>query len=149
MEHPVSYDVLAVQAQRREAAGLKPWAFNIGDDRFELPAEAPADLMPAIAELAEYLDGRGPDDPVPLKAATTMPTLIDALLGPDAERFKKHRLGLVDVAELVLTYLKETSGGSLGESAGSPASSPSTPKTSRPTSKRTTASRSRTTTKAR
>ncbi|MGH6656633.1 MAG: hypothetical protein ACRDVE_15695 [Actinocrinis sp.] len=148
----MSYDVLAVRAQRQEAAGVKPWPFHIGGDEFEFPAEVPDGMLAALADLAKFVDQikPGSNQSAPPELLTGLTKLKSQLLAPaDAERLESHQLSINDTADLLMTYFEQTFGGGLGESAASPSSSPPTPTTPRRTSKRTTKSTSRTTTAAR
>lgn len=149
----MSYDGNAARRQRQEAAGAKPWPFHFGEDHFEFPAEVPADLLPLLAQLAEFIDGQqesAPGAQVPKELVLALPDMLKQLLGPqDADRLAAHRLSIQDVGDLLMTYFEESFGGGVGESAGSPGSSPSEPKTPKPTSTRSTTSTSRTTTRAR
>lgn len=150
----MSYDVLAVRAQREEASGAKPWPFKFGIEEFELPAEPPADMLPILAELATHLDAQNDAGPqgakIPTQLVVALPNMLNMLLGDtDARRLATFRLSIQDVTTLLTTYLAESmGGGGLGESVPSPTSSPATPRTPRQTSKRTTGSRSSRTTAA-
>lgn len=151
----MSYDVLAVRAQREEAAGDPgPWKFTLGDAHFELPSEPPAEMLPQLAELAQFLDKAEGQTEMDASQAvgvmTALPKLLDELLGEDdAARLRAFRLSIQDVTGLLTTYMAErVGGGGLGESQPSPTSSPPTPRTQRRTSKRTTGSTSRRTTAA-
>jgi hypothetical protein len=147
----MSYDGLAARRQRQEAAGAKPWPFHFGEDHFEFPAEVPAELLPLLGQLAEFIDGAAQDGKqdgaVPKELVLALPSMLEHLLGKqDAQRLAAHRLSIQDVGDLLMTYFEESFGGGVGESAGSPGSSPGEPKTPKPTSARATKSTSRTTT---
>jgi len=130
------YDVDAERARRTEAAGGPDWPFKFGGKKWTLPRELPFEMI-------EKVEGLG---------NTFTPEVVSVvfrqLLGKQVSTFPFGSMSVQDMLSLFNRYQNEVSV-SLGESETSPSSSGSTATPSKPTSKRPTASRSRTSTKAR
>ena len=137
------YDVLAVRAQRAEAAETtpEPFVFRLGKKRYTWPAELPAGALELVGELQSVTDDLSP------KAAAAMAKLLRVLSGAQAEELLSA-LSINDLAAMLPKYIEKVSGSGLGESSESPESSPDTPRPPRRTSSRRTGSTSSTTTAA-
>lgn len=135
------YDVLAVRAQRAEAAEVapEPFTFRVGKLRYTWPAELPAGALELVGELQAVTDDLSP------AAAAAMAKLLRVLSGDLADELLVV-LSINDLAAMLPKYIEKVSGSRLGESPESPESSPDTPKPRRRTSGRRTGSTSSTTT---
>jgi hypothetical protein len=134
----LTYNIDAERARRAEAAGGTHWPFEFGGTEYRLPREIPFGVAGSLEELSTG------DKP----ALFAMQAALQDLLGEQAEHFPFKQLSLPDFEGVFEAYFTEL-GTSPGESQGSPASSATTATPSKQTSKRSTASRSRTSTKAR
>lgn len=135
----MTYDIDAERARRAEAAGGTHWFFKLGGAEYQLPREIPFGIAGSLEELTSG------DKP----ALFAMQAALKDLLGKEqAKRFPFETLSLPDFEGVFEAYFTEL-GTSPGELQGSPASSATTATPSKRTSKRSTASRSRTSTKAR
>lgn len=135
----MTYDVDAERARRAEAAGGTHWPFKFGGIEYQLPREVPFDIA---AGLETLMTG---DEP----ALIAMHNALRELLGKQqAKQFPFGTLSLPDFEGIFEAYFSDL-GTSPGESQGSPTSSAPTATPSKRISKRATASRSRTSTKAR
>lgn len=130
------YDINAERARRLEAVGGEHWPVKLDGKTYNLPREIPMELAEKLNEL-KATDG-----------AEGIREILRIILGDQAETFPFSRLSPQDLAALLDTYMTDI-GASLGELQGSPDSSAPTATPSKRTSKRSTASRSRTSTKAR
>jgi len=134
----MTYDVDAERARRAEAAGGTHWPFTYGGTEYQLPREVPLEIAKDLEALTA---GEEP-------ALFAMQKALKGLLGKQAKQFPFETLSLPDFEGIFEAYFTEL-GTSPGESQGSPTSSAPTATPSKRTSKRATASRSRTSTKAR
>jgi len=134
----MTYDVDAERARRAEAAGGTHWSFTNGGIEYLLPREVPLEIA---SDLEALTTGEEP-------ALFAMHKALKGLLGEQAEQFPFQALSLPDFQGIFEAYFTAM-GTSPGESQGSPTSSARTATPSKRTSKRATASRSRTSTKAR
>lgn len=130
------YDVDAERARRTEAAGGPDWPFKFDGKQWTLPRELPFEMIESAEALGDTLT---PD---------VIKVLFRQLLGEQAKTFPFAKMSIQDMVAMFGHYQNEVSV-SLGESEDSPSSSESTATPSKRTSKQPTASRSRTSTKAR
>jgi len=132
----MTYDINAERARRLEAVGGEHWPMKLDGKIYKLPREIPWELGERMDELKASSGAEG------------IREILAIVLGDQAESFPFGRLSPQDLAALLDAYLTEI-GANLGESQGSSTSSAPTATPSKRTSKPRTASRSRTSTKAR
>lgn len=120
-------DLDAARAIRREA-NKQPPKVVLGGQTFLLPIELPLEASLLLADMSEADEGQ---------AAKAIMSMVEILLGDQAEAFLANKLSGDDLKAFLYGVLPAYgfgAAGDLGESQASESSSPSTSRPSKPTS---------------